>query len=220
MDTNLHNMSPLRWSRICMLLLLTLAASAGFAQTKSQPKMFRWVDDNGVVHYDDHVPPKYAGKDREILNSEGVAVGFQQGALTDAQRAEAARKKAAKDKAEAAHEQDRRLLQTYGSVDDIEDLRDRRLELMASQIKVTQLYLENLQDRLTKLKRQASPYKPYSQKANAPPLPKDLANDIARTTSSIGLYQKTLTHAQVEREHVKADFAADIKRFKELKKGG
>lgn len=217
-------MNPLHCSRVCALLLLTMAASAGFAQNKSQPKTYRWVDDKGIVHYGDHVPPQYAGKNREILNNEGVAVGFQQGELTDAQRAEAARKKAAQDKADAARQQklehDQRLLQTYGSVKDIEDLRDRRLELMASQIKVTQLYLENLQDRLAKLQKQASPYKPYSQKPNAPPLPKDLSNDIARTTSSITLYQKTLAHAQVEQEQVKADFAADIQRFKELKKGG
>lgn len=222
MDASLHNVSLLRAVRTCLLLSL-LAASVSFAQTKDKPKLYRWVDDKGVVHYGDHVPPQYANKDRQILNKEGVAVGFQQGEVTAAQKAEQERKQAAEDKAEEARQNklrhDRMLLQTYASVQDIKDLRDRRLELMASQIKVTQLYLDNLRDRLVKLQKQASIFKPYSSKQDARPVPRDLADDIAQTTSSIDLYEKTLDHAQQERQQAKAEFADEIKRFKELNGG-
>jgi hypothetical protein len=223
MGTSSHNVGLFRPLRLWLLLLALLAASASNAQTQNKPKLYRWTDNKGVVHYGDHVPPQYANKDREILNKEGVSVGFQQGEVSAAQKAEQARKKAAEDKAEAARQdklrRDRMLLQTYTSVQDIEDLRDRRLELMASQIRVTQLYLDNLRDRLAKLQKQASAFKPANKKENARPLPQDLADDIARTTSSIDLYEKTLSHAREEREQARAQFAGDIKRFKELNGG-
>ncbi|HYC08791.1 MAG TPA: DUF4124 domain-containing protein, partial [Steroidobacteraceae bacterium] len=31
---------------------------------------YRWVDEQGVVHYGDHIPPEYATQDRAILNNE------------------------------------------------------------------------------------------------------------------------------------------------------
>src|SRR5271169_937278 len=43
--------------------------------TSHQGVAYRWVDEQGVVHYGDHVPPEYTGKDRTILNGRGVEVG-------------------------------------------------------------------------------------------------------------------------------------------------
>lgn len=211
-------MSPPAVLRLCVLLLSGLVASAGLAQ-----KLYRWVDDDGVVHYGDHIPPEYAKQDREILNKQGVAVGFEEGEVTDEERAAQAREKAKQEEAERRRQEqvrhDRMLLQTYVSVQDIEDLRDRRLELMSSQIKVTRLYLTNLHKRLDALEKQASKYKPYSDDADAPEVPADLAGDISRTTASISLYEQTLDRVEEEQEKLKAEFDVDIKRFKELKGG-
>src|SRR5215471_4488621 len=143
---------------LAWLVVLALALpSLGNAQRRVAPapqqqgaapaKLYRWTDDKGVVHYGDTIPPEYAKQDRSVLNSQGVNVGFEQGELTEAQRAEKARLAAeaeqVKHQREEAARRDKTLLETYISVSDIEDLRNRRLELLEGQIKVTELYLAN-----------------------------------------------------------------------------
>lgn len=189
----------------------------------SQPTLYRWVDENGVVHYSDSVPPEFSNSDRAILNRQGVAVGFEEGELTDEERAELARTEAEAAarrelRAEAAR-RDHRLLQTYLSVAEIEDLRDRRVELLESQIKVTELYLTNLRKRLAGFEQEASRYEPYNERADAPPLPEHLAFDISRTEASIDLYEQTLARTRMNQEALEAAFASDIARFKQLKGG-
>jgi hypothetical protein len=218
---------------IAWLAVLTIALpSVGDAQHRAAPapqqhgtssKLYRWTDDKGVVHYGDSIPPEYAKQDRSVLNSQGVNVGFEQGELTPEQRAEKERKAAEAAQAQAQREEaarrDKTLLATYISVSDIEDLRNRRLELLEGQIKVTELYLTNLRKRLVMLQDEASNYKPYTTRENAPQIPENLATDISRTVASINLYEQTLAHTRSDQETVRNSFDNDIRRFKELKGG-
>jgi len=189
----------------------------------TEAKLYRWVDDKGEVHYTDRIPAEYANRDRNVLNKEGVRVGFEEGEITPEERAEAERKAAeaatvAARKAEVAR-RDRMLLETYGSVSDIEDLRDRRLELLESQIKVTELYLANLRKRLVSLQDEAGNYKPYTARENAPQIPENLQLDITRTAASINVYEQTLARTRSDQQTLRATFDNDVRRFKELKGG-
>ncbi len=222
---------------IAVLVLAALAApDAGVAQhtpsRAAQPrnpqgkdgrKLYTWTDDKGVVHYGDSVPPEFANRDRNLLNNQGVRVGFEEGEVTDAERAELAKKKAAADETAAAQAEvdrhDKMLLQTYIAVADIEDLRNRRLELLESQIKVTELYLNNLRKRLVMLQEEATVYKPYTTKPDAPQIPQNLALDISRTAGSINNYEKTLSKTRADQTTLRASFEDDIVRFRQLKGG-
>lgn len=189
----------------------------------AQKKLYRWVDDNGEVHYGDHVPPEFATTDRDVLNRHGITVGFEQGEITAEERAEMERleaeaEEAARIKADIAR-RDRMLLDTYLTVADIVDLRDRRLELLDSQIKVTELYLNNLRKRLVGLQAEASQFKPYSQNENAQQIPEFLALDISRTLASINNYEETLARTRDNQANLRAAFELDIERFKQLKGG-
>jgi hypothetical protein len=104
-------------------------------------------------------------------------------------------------------------------VADIEDLRDRRLQLLESQIKVTELYLGNLRERLVGLQEEASRYKPYTTAADAPQIPENLALDLSRTTASISVYERTLARTRADQELLRSSFDKDIARFRELKGG-
>ena len=199
--------------------LLLVFALAAYSDDVAAQKIRRWVDDNGVVHYGEFVPPEFADRDRDILNEQAVAVGFEQGEITDEERAEmqriAAEEESRRREAEAVARRDRMLLDTYLSVEDIEDLRDRRLELMESQIKVTEQYLANLRKRLGDLQREAER---FAESASAGAgLPPELALDISRTTASISLYEENLNRTRTEQDDLHAAFSADITRFIELK---
>jgi hypothetical protein len=209
------------------LLWLALAAfvlpSVGAAQ-KAPKKILSWTDEKGVVHYGDRVPPEYAKQDRTVLNNQGLKVGFEQGEITPERRAELEREKAAAEqerlKREETQRHDQMLLDTYLSVADIEDLRDRRIELLESQIKVTELYLSNLRKRLVALQEEATSYKPYATREGAPQIPENLSLDISRTAHSINLYEQTLSQTRSAEETLRESFDSDIHRFKEIKGGG
>jgi hypothetical protein len=208
-------------------ILLVVAAialpSIGSAQRSPQAKLYKWTDEHGNVFYSETVPPEYANRDRVVLNDQGVRVGSEEGEITEAERAIIKQREAAEEadrnaKAEIAR-RDRMLLETYISVADIEDLRNRRLELLESQIKLTEVYLGNLRKRLVSLQSEASDYKPYSTREGAPQIPDDLALDISRTTASIALYEQTLARARADQASLRESFDKDISRFRELKGG-
>jgi hypothetical protein len=214
----------LRLGAILLVVAAVVLPSTASAQSRNDgPRLYKWTDRNGVVHYGDKVPPEYANLDRDVLNDQGVQVGFVEGEITEEERVvNDARERQLEaeraTKAEAAR-RDRTLLETYLSVSDIEDLRDRRLELLESQIKVTELYLGNLRKRLVGLQAEASAFKPYTTRADAPQIPENLALDIRRTTASISLYEQTLSRTRSDQDALRTSFDEDIARFRALKGG-
>ena len=210
--------------RVTSLLAVLLAVTLGFPERgAAQARLYRWVDANGVVHYSDNVPPDFAEVDRDILNKQGVAVGTEEGAVTAEERAAMEQEQSAADERRQrqldAARHDNMLLETYISVADIEDLRDRRLELLESQIKVTELYLANLRKRLATLQVDASRYRPASEREDAPEMPDELALDISRTLASIQVYEDRLTRTRADQNEVRATFDRDSARFRQLKGG-
>jgi hypothetical protein len=198
------------------VLLAVLAGAAG-AQADKQKKLYRWVDKNGQVHYGDSVPAEYAEQDRDVLNRQGLPVGREEGTIT----AEEAAAKAAADKA-ARDEQkrklrDRVLLQTYQSVQELEVLRDNRLELVDAQLTIQEQSLSNLRAQRAQIERIAARYAPVNTGADAPPLPDELAEDLERSSSDIQTQEANLERRRQERENIRRTFETDIERYKELR---
>jgi len=208
------------WSTKVLLPALMLALLAGVAAgaaSDTQKKLYRWVDKNGQVHYSDSIPPEYAEQDRDVLNRHGIPVGHEEGLVTPEEaRAKAAADKAAKD-IQIQKQRDRTLLQVYQSVEEIEVLRDRRLELIEAQLTIQEQSLANMRAKHTQFEKQASRFLPRNKEPDALPLPEELALDLQRSTSDIGTQQQNLEKKRLERETIRTNFGADIKRFKELK---
>ena len=206
-----------------LLLVVAAIALPSTSNAQREQRLYKWTDADGVVHYGDKVPPEYADRDRDVLNDQGVPIGFEEGEVTEAERAVAEQHAAVAEEDRQARatvaRRDRMLLETYLSVADIEELRNRRLELLESQIKVTELYLNNLRKRLVGLQAEAGKFKPYTTREDAPQIPEDLALDISRTTGLISLYEQTLARTRADQAELRNSFDNDIARFRELKGG-
>jgi hypothetical protein len=206
-----------------LIAAFVLPSDSSAQKRDDGPRLYRWVDKNGVVQFGDSIPPEYANADRDVLNRQGIRIGFEEGEITPEERAVLDQRQAAEDQRRQAQlevaRRDRMLTQAYSKVSDIEDLRDRRLELLESQIKVTELYLANLRKRLVALQEEASAFKPYTTRPDAPQIPENLALDISRTTGSINVYEQTLSRTRADQRALRVSFDNDIERFKELKGG-
>jgi hypothetical protein len=183
--------------------------------------MYRWRDAQGHLQTGDSVPPEYATQDVEVLNSRGVVVGTREGARSPAQRAAAENQRAAEVSARQAvlrqRQRDQNLLATYLTVEEIQLLRDRRLDLIDGQVRVATQYLESLRARLLKLQDGARRYRPYNGKTTGPGMPATLAEDLVRTMGDAQTQEKNLAAKREEYARVRDEFARDIARFRELK---
>lgn len=202
-------------------LLLASLALAGSAQaapsshSNSSQKgvAFKWVDEQGVVHYGDHIPPQYATEDRTILNSQGVEVGH-----LDAQKSAEAQAAEARQHAEQMKQKqhDAFLVSTYTSEKDIEALRDVRLDQLKGQRVAAEQYLESLRVRLSTLQSRALTYRPYSERADARRMPDDLAENLVRTVNELREYTSALTTNTQAETNLRAQFQADLERYRQL----
>lgn len=195
-----------------------VAASSG---AKPGTRVYKWTDDKGVIHYGDAIPPQYADQDTTVMNQQGVPVGAIPGRRTPQQIEAAARAKAREDRASRealiARQRDQNLLATYLTVEEIESLRDRRVEILDGQSRVTMQYLEQQRARLRQLEQQAARHKPYSTAANATRLPDAVAEDLVRMANDIRSQEYNLEINRRETAKLKEQFARDIARFRELK---
>lgn len=198
------------------VMLAVLAGAAG-AQSDKQKKLYRWVDKNGQVHYGDSVPAEYAEQDRDVLNRQGLPVGREEGTITPEEAAAiAAAEKAARDE-QKRKLRDRVLLQTYQSVQELEVLRDNRLELVDAQLTIQEQSLSNLRAQRAQIERIAARYAPVNTGADAPPLPDEIAEDLERSSSDIQTQEANLERRRQERENIRRTFETDIERYKELR---
>jgi hypothetical protein len=200
-----------------LYLLLALACVAGPASAQDSDKggvAYRWVDEHGVVHYGDSIPPKYARNSRQIINAQGVEIGHVDAEKTPAQLAAEAR---ARQKQAAQQQHDYFLLGTYTSVKDIESLRDERLSQLQAQQTAAQQYVQSLQSRLASLQSRAQQFKPYSSRPDAPRMPDDLAQELVQTLNEVRVQDQAIQARSQQEAQVKAQFQSDIDRFEQLR---
>jgi hypothetical protein len=176
---------------------------------------YRWIDENGIVHYGDRLPPQYAKKESAILNKQGVEVGHTEAQKTPEQLADEQRQA---DAALRQKQHDVFLLTTYTSVKDIESLRDERLVQISGQRRAAEAYVEGLHARLTNLQTRAKNFAPYSDNPGARRMPDDLAEDLVRTMNEMKTQKSALAAKDAEESALRAQFQADIERYRELRK--
>lgn len=194
------------------LALLSLAF-AGFVH--AAPKMYKWVDKNGVTQYGSSIPPEYASQSSEQLNAQGQVISTQSAQKSPEQlAAEAAAQQKAQQQAQAQAAQaasDKVLLDTYTSVADIERDRDSKLQAMDAQINVLNGSITSAQGTLADFQGRANEITQRNK-----PIPPDLQKHIDAAKQQLIANQQELLAQQQDRQRLSDKFAADITRFKQL----
>ncbi|MBV8145345.1 MAG: DUF4124 domain-containing protein [Gammaproteobacteria bacterium] len=207
-----------RLRSLALLAAAALGAAAWAAPTphsssSSKGIAYRWVDEQGVVHYGDNIPPQYASQDRAILNSQGVEVGHLDAQKSPEEEAVAARAREALMKQK---QHDAFLVSTYTSVKDIEALRDVRLDQLKGQRAALEQYLESLRGRLATLQSRVLAYRPYNAKPDGRRMPDDLAENLVHTVNELRVQSSALSANSTEEATLRAQFQSDIERYREL----
>lgn len=206
---------------------LTLAGGAQAADTpkktsgqksssQSSPRLYKWTDDQGKVHYGDKVPPEYAKQERKVLNEQGVQVKTLEAAKTPEQLAEEERLATQrKEQERIAAEQashDRMLLATFTTEDDMVMTRDGKIAAIDGILRVTRDRIEKIETTLSQLTREAA-----ELERGGKPIPDSLHEEILGARGQIQRYLDYIAGKRREQENIRAQFETDIRRFRELK---
>ena len=197
------------------LIVFVVSSSALAGPTKRET--YRWKDDNGEWHYGDKVPPEAAEKDKDVLNEHAIPVGSIEGKKSEEELERERIEEELRLAREEEQRENRALLATYLTTDEIIDHRNRRIELFDAQARVTELFLKNLERRLVKLMAEANRFQPYSDDPQAPMVDPDLVDEIDITRDTITRHEANLEKFREDKQAIMEKFDRDLKRFEELK---
>lgn len=193
-----------------------LVGSLSAVSASIQAKMICWTNHDGVKECGDRLPPEYAQQEHQELNKKGMVVDETARAKTDEEIAEGkkqAEAEAEKERiAKESARNDKILLDTYGSVDDVEMARDGKIVTINSSISLAEKRGAKLQ---AEYDRQVNHAASAEREGKAPP--EHLLEDIESLKRQIKINNDFIADSRKEEETVKAKYENDIKRFKELK---
>jgi hypothetical protein len=202
-----------------MWLAFTAAAAVAVALSTTgvaRAAMYKWVDEKGVVHYTDKLPPDAVDKATTELSKQGVPVNKTDKALTPEQRKakeqEAEKAKEAARVQEEVARRDRALVASYTSEAEIDLARNRSLQTINAIILSSQAFSEQLNKR----KADVETKKAESQgKAVAAVLDRELESIDAELQRQTELVAQKNKEAAV----ITAKYDADKQRWRELSAG-
>jgi uncharacterized protein YPO0396 len=180
-------------------------------------KLYKWVDDNGITHYGQTIPPEYAGKDHVELNKEGRVIKSEEAMTPERRHAKELEDEKQREEAQAALEQqrhDKTLINTYSNVHEIDLARIRSMQQLDARINMLNSYLKSANDNLLALQKEADGY----SKANKP-IPASLQDDLNNAQNRIVKLQQDLEKPNTRKAELEARFKADRARYIELTGG-
>ncbi len=194
---------------LVILLFLPLSGHAG--------KLYKWVDDEGHTHYSDKIPPSETKRARTHLDEHGITIDRIDAAKTPEeiqQEAEEARLREEQERlAEEQRAEDRVLLRTFRTIDDIEMAREGQIQAVDTYIRVTQSNIKRLKNTLSDMQKNAANLELSGQTVS-----KRYLKDIETKRQALKDAYQSIVEREREKNRIRQSFATDLKRFRELKK--
>jgi hypothetical protein len=154
-------------------------ALAAVAALASAAGMYKWVDDQGVVHYSDQVPP---AKGATVLDKQGRQVKKIEPPLSpEQQKAQAEEEERQRALTKARDDQarkDRALMASYTSEGEIDIAKARSISTIDAQIKSAQAYSADLTRRQQEIAAKKASY-------GSKPIPVELEHESAAVDSEL-----------------------------------
>jgi hypothetical protein len=167
-------------------------------------KLYKWVDEKGVTHYGETIPPEYSDRDRAELNKSGRTVKMIEVPTAEERKAQEAADEKRRADEKAAMEQkrrDRTLTSTYSNSGEIELARNRSLRQINARINNNTSQLKIATDSLLVLQNESEIY----TKANKD-IPPALQDELTDAQARIERLQKNLDKSLADKTAVEARY--------------
>ena len=194
------------------LVLIVVAFS-----TTAEAKLYKWVDDKGVTHYGEVIPPEYTNKSNAQLSDKGRVIKRTEEVNNkerSANEEDEAKKRIDNEAKLEQSRKDKALQNTFSNEKEIDLARDRNLHQVESLISSIQSLQKTARENLKNYQQEAEERKRAGRKLHA-----SLQADITESENKLAKLQLDLVKAQEKAAAVKASYEADKIRFRELSGG-
>jgi hypothetical protein len=194
---------------------LALAVTILSSSLSVQAKMYKWVDEDGQIHFGDKIPQKYLVKEHDELNEHGVKTKHRAAKKTAEEKAREQRLEEERNKAALAEKKqkqlDRVLFDTYTTERDLIIARNSRLDAYATQIKLSEAYINDINKNIELMEQQVAQIK-----ASGREVPKDLYNRIDSEKQEVASQMKIMKNHKKQSDEISVQFNAYIERFRDV----
>ncbi len=206
----------LRSKSAIAIVLLAAVISAPLSAQQVKKKLYRWVDKQGKVHYDDALPPEAVDQARQEFNAKtGTETGAVARALTPEERAqqEAAAKVAAAASvtAEEQARNEQAMLTSYDTENDLRRAYNERLELLKQTLESTDVGLQSLHASLSASLAQAA-----ESELEHRPVDAKRATEIRAMHAEVLKQQVFQANRKSELMSLDSEFQRMLNRYREL----
>lgn len=177
---------------------------------------YRWVDEDGNVHFSDSMPPERVRSSHDEFSERGLRIKSIPAAKT---REELQKEKELErlrvqqeELLEEQRQADRALLRTFRSEDDIGLARDGKIAAIDVMIGVTKNNIRRQQERLSSLLSDAA-----NLELARKPVPGQLSDGISQAEHAIRDAYASIVDREAQKNSIRASFERDLARFQQLK---
>lgn len=193
----------------CSKLWLTATLILTFSSAWADGRILKWVDEKGVTHYGDSIPPQYSGHDNNELNRQGRIVKRNKAGDSQANKAVAAETKVGVEQ----QRHDSALLAAYTTEQEFDLARDRNLQMDEATIEGLNQRMGSAKDRLAATKKIADGFNQRKK-----PIPPDVTQDLKKNQVEIATIETHIAEKQQSMDATRQHFEKDKQRFIELKR--
>lgn len=198
-----------------LLLINLLFLATGVA---AQP-VYKWVDENGDVHYSQTLPPEQTEKAHERLTDEGLLAERIDRQLTPEERAELRARQAREREAARAErlqeQKDRLFLAAFPTEEDVEQRFETRRDHVTAERTSVEALLEQARTRFSEWVEQAARLERQGE-----PVPEHVIERIGDSRQSIQELNRRLEAIDQRLEELEAERMAEIQRHRRLTESG
>ena len=203
------------------LMLSVLVGLSGYAGNSSATKLYKWVDEDGQVHYSSTMPAQQKKKKHQELDKRGFVLSTTEESKSDDERAAEAlaKQEAEKKAAEEARlksiqdKKDQVLLLTFSSEEELALARDSRIEVLDSVISLINKSIVSTQEKLDLLQHSAE----TNYISQGKEVPGGLAQKIEHFSRKIENRNAQLALKQSEKDKINEQYELDLSRYRTLK---
>jgi hypothetical protein len=187
------------------------ATLCGSALSVADENLYRYRNHSGELVIDHRIPPEFVAGGYEVLSRSGRVIEVipphkvlsedeQQTAMLSTEEAEEQKK------------EDALLLRSYSTLEELQDARDRRLELLDRELLIVESNLDKSREQLADSQVRAA-----NHQRSGRVVPKVLLDNISDLTEQIRDAEQMTAARAEERQQVSDKYSRYIERFRQLK---
>jgi hypothetical protein len=213
------------WKASLVFNLFILSAAILVADSAMAGKVYRWVDENGEVHYSETLPPDFEDKKHDELDDQGIVRAEDQSLVPPPPEPTVEegfkelprdssgmkRPKALYSDEEMQERMDRFLLLRYSSEQEILDAMDVEIDQLEYDRTLLQASEESMKEAYRGQIKEAA-----NRQRSGVEVDPEIINSIAGLQNRLAANERSLDGLEARETEIKATFGAELERYRYL----